>query len=132
MIPWSFLMLSLVVVAISWVDIRTRYVSPLIVGPLLAATLIGKIFGLWDLSLIGGVLVFISAYLIRLPLGDVIGLAICALLAGPLAAMTALFVGTMGLLIYLGLFGNRWSIVRHPFFPYVGAMVLIFSRLFSP
>lgn len=128
---WTTIMLALTVAAISWQDIRTRYVSPLLIGPLLLLTLIGWSFGLWGLSPIGGLMVGVSAYLIRLPLGDVIGLAICGLLTGPLPAMTALLVSSMALVIFLVVFGHRWSLVRHPFFPYVGGLVLIFFRLFS-
>jgi hypothetical protein len=131
MIPWTTIMLALTVAAISWQDIRTRYVSPILVGPLLLLTLIGWSFGLWDLHPIGGLMVGVSAYLIRLPFGDVVGLAICGLLTGPLPTMTALFVSSTVLLVFLMAFGHRWSLVRHPFFPYVGTLVLIFSVTFS-
>jgi hypothetical protein len=131
MIPWATIMLAVTVGAISCQDIRTRYVSPPMVLLLLALTLIGWTSGLWDLYPIGGLMVILGAYLVRLPLGDVIGLGICGLIAGPLAGMTALVVSSMGLLIFLSIFGRRVSLVRHPFFPYVGGLVLIFSMIFS-
>jgi hypothetical protein len=131
MIPWTTIMLALTVGAISWVDIRTRFVSPLLILPLLLLTLIGWSSGLWGLSLIGGLMGGVAAWLIRLPLGDVFGLFLCGLLAGPLPTMTALMVSTLGIAIFLAVFGHRVSLVRHPFFPYCGALVLIFSRLFS-
>jgi hypothetical protein len=45
--------------------------------------------------------------------------------------MTALLVSSTVLLVFLMAFGHRWSLVRHPFFPYVGTLVLIFSVTFS-
>lgn len=131
MIPWTTIMLIVTVGAISWQDIRTRYVSPVLILPLLGLTLIGWSFGLWALHPIGGLMVGVSAYLIRLPLGDVFGLVICGLLTGPLAVMTALLICSIGLLVFLLTVGHRWSLVRHPFFPYVGTLVLIFSGLFQ-
>lgn len=130
MIPWAFWMLVAVVWTISWVDIRSRYVGAPVIALLMGATLIGWSFGLWTLSILGGLLVAIAAWLIRLPLGDVFGLMLCGLLAGPLVAMTALMVSTLAITIFLALFGHRVSLVRHPFFPYCGALVLIFSQLF--
>lgn len=131
MIPWAFWMLLAVVGAISWVDIRSRYVGAPVIGLLTGLTLIGWSSGLWGLSLIGGLMVGAAAWLIRLPLGDVFGLALCGLLTGPLPTMTALMISTLVITIFLAMFGHRVSLVRHPFFPYCGAMVLIFSRLFS-
>jgi hypothetical protein len=129
--PWGFEMLLFTVVTISVTDILTRYVPPVMVAILLSMTLIGWSFGLWDLSLLGGPVVMIPAWMIRLPLGDVFGLAICGLLTGPLPTMSAFLVCSMALFMFLTLFGHRVSLVRHPFFPYVGAMVLIFSMTFT-
>jgi hypothetical protein len=128
--PWGFGMLVLTVTAISLIDIRTRYVPPLLVAILLSLTLTGWSFGLWDLSILGGPVVMIPAWAMRLPLGDVFGLMICGLLTGPLPTMTAFFVCFLGLLLFLWIFGRRVSLIRHPFFPYVGTLILIFSQLF--
>lgn len=131
MIPWAFWMLTMVVGVVSWVDIRNRHVGAPVIGFLMGLTLTGWISGLWGLSLTGGLMVGVAAWLVRLPLGDVFGLALCGLLTGPLASMTALMISSLGISIFLALFGHRVSLVRHPFFPYCGAMVLIFSRMFS-
>ena len=129
--PWALGMLGVTILTISLVDIWTRYVPPVVIYLLSGVILIGWTFGLWALSPTGGLLVFVAAYLVRLPMGDVFGLGLCGLLTGPLPTMTALVLASAGLLAYLALFGQRWSLVQHPFFPYVGTLVLIFSITLS-
>lgn len=124
--------LLIVIVSVSLVDIRTRYVSPLLVVPLVGLVLGGWGIGFWEVSWLGGVLAFIGTMVVSLPLGDVFAFALCGLLVGPEIAMSALLTCLIGLLLILVTVGERISIVRHPFFPYLGTLVATFTLLFSP
>lgn len=123
--------LCVIVLSISIMDIRTRYVSPQLILPLTLGVCIGGVAGLWPLSVVGGLVAFSGTLLLGLPLGDVIGFGLCGLLAGPTAAALALMICALGLFLVLRFLGHRLNLVQHPFFPYLGGTVLIFSRLFS-
>lgn len=121
--------LLIVVGSIAWIDVRTRVVPPTFIAPLLAFILFGWGIGWWPVSWLGGALALIGTAGLKLPIGDVVGFALCGLLAGPLAAMSALLVASAGLLVVLTQFGDRMSLVQHPFFPYLGALVVAFSLI---
>jgi hypothetical protein len=123
--------LLIVVGSIAWIDIRTRFVPPTLIVPLLAMILVGWYFGWWPVSWLGGLLAIVGTASIKLPLGDVCGFALCGLLVGPLVAMSALIAAVGGLLAFLLIWGDRVSIVRHPFFPYLGGLVLVWCLAFS-
>jgi len=76
---------------------------------------------------LGGALGFIGTMAVKLPLGDVFAFALCGLLVGPAVALSALAVCCGALLVVLLAFGHQWSLVQHPFFPYLGGLVLAFS-----
>ena len=131
MTEWAWWMLGVIVVSISIQDIRRRYVSPMLVGPLLLGVLIGWWSGGWALSLVGGLVALVGTVALKLPLGDVVGYTLCGLLAGPFAASWALVVAAIGLYGMLRWMGHRVNLVRHPFFPYLGTLVAAFSLLDS-
>ncbi len=122
---WIVVNLVFVILVVSILDIRYRYVPPvpmilIAVNTALVAWLIGA-----DVSLTGslaGLLV-----LVALPAGDAVGMAICGLLVGPAIILTAELTAFLGLLAFLTCYGEKISLVQHPFFPYLGAVVLVYA-----
>jgi hypothetical protein len=124
-------MLYIIITSISVVDIRTRYVSPVLIVPLLIAVLTGWMLDGWAIAWLGGAMALVGTAALKLPLGDVLGYTLCGLLAGPMPTIWALAVAATGLFLMLHFFGHRINLVRHPFFPYLAALVAAFSLLDS-
>lgn len=127
----GWVMLLVVVACVSIQDIRTRYVSPALVGPLLVAVLVGWWMGWWPLSIFGAVGASLGTMLLSLPVGDVVGYTLCGLLVGPFPTIWALVVAALGLFLLLHFAGHRINLVRHPFFPYLGTLVVAFTLVDS-
>jgi len=123
--------LLIVVISVSIMDIRTRFVSPLLIVPLIGLVLGGWLGGAWDVSWIGGALAFVGTMAVSLPLGDVFAFSLCGLLVGPEIALSALAFALACLFVVLVTYGERVSLVRHPFFPYLGALVVASRLAFS-
>jgi hypothetical protein len=117
-----------VILLVSAVDIKTRVVGPLVIGPLAGLVFGGWTVGWWDLSWIGGLLALTGCWFAKLPLGDAFAFGLVGMLVGPDVALAALALSLAALCFLLCCFGESVNLVRHPFFPYLGAMTLaIFS-----
>ncbi len=122
---WTLVNLVFVILLVSIFDIKHRYVPPVMmcliyVNTALVAWWIGA--GVSLTGSLAGLLV-----LVALPAGDAVGMAICGLLVGPAIIMAAEATAFLGLLAFLTCYGERISLVQHPFFPYLGAVVLIYA-----
>ena len=116
------LLLTVLAACSAW-DLRTRTIPAGLLASLGAAILTVTLPGWVPWSWPGFATGFGAAWLARLPVGDRWACALTGGLVGAWVIGGALGLAYLGLLMVLRFVGRRVSLVGHPFFPYVAALV---------
>src|SRR5512137_1428734 len=113
------------VVLVAAIDIWKRYVPPMLLVGMILGTLGSSFWHGSTVSLTGFAAGLLTA--IALPAGDVAATALCGLIVGPEIILWAEATAFLGLHVVLRTLGHRISLVQHPFFPYLGGMILLYT-----